>query len=354
MGEGVTGEGVTGEDASADFQPWCESHYTLWSPIDDGRQVVLSLFCGWFEAQQAWVQAGALPWGKEALQACPLSLSFIYACVRAVIDEKKGWFGLSAPLPLSRLASQRNSSLDTAALMKDDAWLGSVAASINSKDPLPTGSQLSKQVFPNLPDPDEAFTHFRLEGLGHAFASRLSRDFAVRCRTRLAAAPPFDSVSEAKRIRFSPLQRLATRSFLLGTAGAAVISGLITFIPLLSGHSPWTDERTVLGAAAGLYAAEFPAFLHAAWAAGRAGVAILMIQYLFFLKDKQRVLLYLVTEKAAQTITRECAAAWSEVASELDAAHAKAIATEYTLVGMRPLDYARDGLIEKYQLAGLP
>ena len=85
------------------------------------------------------------------------------------------------------------------------------------------------------------------------------------------------------------------------------------------------------------------------WAAGRASVAVLSIQYLFFLRDKKHYIEAAVTDHASQALCLVCTRAWHDVAEAFDPAYARSVASEHTLVGMRPLDYARDGLVEKYQ-----
>ncbi len=340
---------LPGVGASSDVHPHCESHYTLWSPVDDGRQVVLALFCGWFEAQQAGIRAEIAPWGGDALGACPPPLAFLYACVRDVIDATRQWFAPRAPIPLKRLASRRNPRLDVNKLMGDDAWLGKLAAILKSREPFPEGGRFLREVFPELPD--DAFIHFRLGGLGRAFSSRLGGDFMAGCRARLAAAPPVDVDAEIGRVRFSLPSRLTTRSFLWGTAGGGAFSGLAALLPLL-GDRLGASSQGGLGAVAGLYAAQLHALLHSVWAAGRAGVAVLMIQYLFFLRDKHRLILSAATEKASLAMTQACASAWEEVVGGLDSSYARTVAAEYTLTGMRPLDYARDGLVARYRSDG--
>lgn len=332
-------------DSSVSVQPRFESHYRLWSPIDDGRQAVLDLFCGWFDQQQVQIRREVMSWGGEALRACPLSRSFVYACVRNVIHETKQWFAVTATIPLKTLASRSHPSLDFNKLADSDGWIGQFVANIETREPFQKGSGFLKEVFPDLPD--DAFDHFELGGLGHAFSGQLSRDFITRYRERFVAAPPIHAIAETRGMRFSIPPRLMTRSFLGAVGGAAGFSALATFVP-----PPGVAGQQLAAAVASLYGAEFHTLLHSAWAAGRAGIAVLMIQYLFFLRDKHNSILSIISERASRTVLEECASAWKDVSASLDPARARTIVAEYTLVGMRPLDYARDGLIEKYGTDG--
>jgi len=70
---------------------------------------------------------------------------------------------------------------------------------------------------------------------------------------------------------------------------------------------------------------------------------------LFFLCDKRQCIEDAVTIRASQALRQVCIDAWRDVTEAFGPAYVRSVASEYTLVGMRPLDYARDGLLEKYQ-----
>ena len=338
---------LKGIGAAVTAAPRFENHYTLWSPVDDGRQVVLALFCAWFETQQARAREYIEPWGGEALEAHPLSVSYVYACVRNRIAESKEWFQIRSNMSLNNLVSERNPSLNANHLLAPDSWVGAMAASVRSCDPFLEGIQFLREVFPGLPD--DAFHHFHLGGLGHAFSDRFATDFSKRCQERFETADRLDVAAEVKDLKFLPGARLATKSCMGVTACAAVLAGLSS--GLIGPGAFWHTAHgpNLLSSFAGLYSAEFHAFLPSAWAAGRASAAVLSIQYLFFLRDKKQYIEGAVTNRASQALRQVCTGAWHDVTEAFDPTYARSVASEYTLVGMRPLDYARDGLVEKYQ-----
>ena len=324
--------------------PRFESHYMLWSPVDDGRQVVLALFCAWFETQQAQAKERIEPWGGEALEAHPLPMSYVYACVRNTLAESKQWFQVRSSMSLANLVSERAPSLNVSRLLAPDSWVGAMTASVRSRDPFLEGTPFLREVFPDLPA--DAFHHFHLGGLGHAFSDRFATDFSKRCRERFETADLLDVAAEIGNVRFSPGTRLATKSCAGVTACAAVLAGLSSGPGAFwhTAHGP-----SLLSSLADLYSTEFHTFLPSAWAAGRACVAVLSIQYLFFLRDKKQYIESVVTDHTSQALRQVCTRAWHDVTGAFDPAYARSVASEYTLVGMRPLDYARDGLVEKYQ-----
>jgi len=335
---------LKGIDPSITAVPRFESHYMLWSPVDDGRQIVLALFCAWFETQQTRVKQHITPWGAEALEAHPLPVLYVYDCVRNMIAESKQWFQIAGAITLAKLVSARDPSLNVANLLAPNSWAGEITANVRSRDPFLEGTPFLKQVFPGLPD--HAFHHFRLGGLGYAFSDRFAADFSKRCQKRFKSSGSLDVVAETGNVKFSPGKRLMTKSCVGVTACAAVFAGFSS--------SPWASWHIVPGTSlpsllAKLYLSEFHGFLQSAWAAGRASVAVLSIQYLFFLCDKRQCIEDAVTIRASQALRQVCIDAWRDVTEAFGPAYVRSVASEYTLVGMRPLDYARDGLLEKYQ-----